>query len=195
MKTKLLISALILSVAPFASTYADDGAQLFKTNCGACHSVGKGKLVGPDLKGVENRHTEAWILKWVKSSQSLVKAGDKDADELFQNNNQIVMPDQSVNDDEIKSILGYIKTGGEQAAAENTKTATVQGQDNVAIASQKAAQEKKEDSGSIFTSFSFTEYMLMFLMGILLIVVYVLGMAVKTLTERLHESDAKVSHA
>jgi cytochrome c2 len=30
----------------------DEGEKIFRMNCGACHSVGKGKLVGPDLLGV-----------------------------------------------------------------------------------------------------------------------------------------------
>lgn len=31
---------------------ADAGASLFSQKCGGCHTIGKGNLVGPDLKGV-----------------------------------------------------------------------------------------------------------------------------------------------
>jgi len=49
-RTKLVIIALALTVIPLLTIYAQDGAELFRNNCGACHTVGKGKLVGPDLK-------------------------------------------------------------------------------------------------------------------------------------------------
>ena len=175
MKTKNLILTFSLAVAPFLSVFADDGSQLFRTNCGACHSVGKGKLVGPDLKGVDTRHTEAWILKWVKSSQTVVNSGDKDAVKLFADNNQIVMPDQPLKDDEIKSILSYIKTGGEPVTGSVDNTAATKGPDAITTATQKAVTEKEEESGSLLTMFSFTEYLLFFLMGILLIVIYCTG--------------------
>lgn len=181
MKAKTLLLGIALLSFPFTKSFADDGADMFRINCGACHSVGKGKLVGPDLKGVEARHTEAWILKWVKSSQALVQAGDKDAVKLFVDNNSIVMPDQALNEDQIKTILAYVKTGGEPIVASAEPVST--GPDAITIATQKAAQDKK-DSSSLLNMFSFTEYLLMFLMGILLIVIYVLSMAVKTLTEK-----------
>lgn len=196
MKSILLIPAILLTAAPFSKSFADDGSNLFRTNCGACHSIGKGKLVGPDLKGVDTRHNEEWILKWVKSSQSLVQAGDKDAVKLFADNSSIVMPDQPLKDDEIKTILAYIKAGGEQAATASAATASSEskGPDNITAATQKVAEEKKDSGGSLLTMFSFTEYMLMFLMGILLIVIYVLGVSVKTLTEKVREEKTQASH-
>jgi cytochrome c2 len=105
MKARFLIPALTLIVAPLTHAFADDGATLFRNNCGACHTVGKGKLVGQDLKDVQNRHQESWLLKWIKSSQTLVQAGDKDAVKLFADNSSIPMPDQGLSEDEIKSVL------------------------------------------------------------------------------------------
>lgn len=188
MKAKYLIIGVALVTFPFTKSFAGDaGGDIFKANCGACHTVGKGKLVGPDLKGVETRHTESWILKWVKSSQALVQAGDKEAVKLFADNSNIPMPDQALTDDQIKSILGFIKTGGEPAAVTaSTDAVSKNGPDAITVATQKVAEEKK-DSASLLSMFSFTEYLLMFLMGILLIIIYVLGMAVKTLAEKTKE--------
>ncbi|MBM3435704.1 MAG: cytochrome c, partial [Bacteroidetes bacterium] len=44
--------------------------------CTACHTIGKGKLIGPDLKGVNDRHNEAWLLSFIRSSQTMIKNGD-----------------------------------------------------------------------------------------------------------------------
>lgn len=192
MKTKFIFAAISIIAIPFSRLCGQDGGQLFKTNCGACHTVGKGKLVGPDLKDVQDRHSEAWILKWVKGSQMLVKSGDKDAVKLFKDNNQIIMPDQPLSDSDIKSILAYIKTGGAPAvvttatAGDTSKSGSVQspGSDNITVATQKVAEDEKTGT-SLITSFGFTDYLVLFLIGVLLLVIWILALAVKSLTEEL----------
>jgi mono/diheme cytochrome c family protein len=92
----------------FQTAAAQDGAALFKANCTQCHAV-KDRVIGPALAGMETRHTEEWLLKWVKNSQSLVKAGDPAAVKLFNDNNKIVMTSFSLKDEEIKAIIAYVK--------------------------------------------------------------------------------------
>jgi mono/diheme cytochrome c family protein len=89
--------------------------------CAACHTVGKGKLIGPDLKGVNDRHDEAWLISFVKSSQTMIKNGDPAAVKLFEENNKIPMPDNNLTDDQIKGILTYIKNY-DQAAVTPTQS-------------------------------------------------------------------------
>ncbi len=192
MKTKHIIAAVALVAISFAKTYAQDGGTLFRTNCGACHTVGKGKLVGPDLKGVQDRHTEEWILKWVKGSQSMVKAGDKDAVKLFNDNSMIPMPDQALADNDIKTILAFIKTEGAPVSASAatpaapSTSAAVQpsGSDNITAATQKVAEDEKAGP-SFIASLGFTNYLVLFLIGLLLIVIWILSLSVKTLTQEL----------
>ncbi len=83
------------------------GKELFQQKCMACHSIGEGRRVGPDLAGINARRTESWLLKFIKSSQALVASGDPDAKTVFEEF-KIVMPDQPVTDDEIRQILAYI---------------------------------------------------------------------------------------
>ncbi len=195
MKTKLItkgsiriIAAISMVAISFSKSYSQDGADLFRTNCGACHTVGKGKLVGPDLKGVQDRHNEEWIIKWVKGSQAMVKSGDKDAVKLFADNSSIPMPDQSLADNDIKAILTFIKTEGAPvtAAAAPASGATVQpgGPDNITLATRKVAEDEKAGP-SFITSLGFTNYLVLFLIGILLIVIWVLALSVKTLSQEL----------
>jgi len=100
-----------------------NGEAIFKETCTACHTIGRGKLVGPDLANVENRHSEEWIIKFVKSSQTVIKSGDKYADSLFKAFNQMPMPDHpNLTDGQIKGILAYIK---ENSSASGTSTASV----------------------------------------------------------------------
>ncbi len=100
----------------------ESGKQIFQQSCAACHSIGAGRLVGPDLKGVNERRAEDWLLKYIKSSQALVKAGDKIATALFEEF-KMPMPDQALSEDQIKKVLAHIKeTEGGPAAAKEAAT-------------------------------------------------------------------------
>jgi len=85
------------------------GEMIFKNTCQACHSIGKGRLVGPDLLNVQDRRNESWLIKFIKSSQSVIKNGDADAVALFNEFNKTIMPDQNLSDADIKDVLNYIR--------------------------------------------------------------------------------------
>lgn len=90
--------------------YAQESAeQLFKQTCAACHTINKGRLVGPDLANVDKRRSEDWIFKFVKSSQAMIKSGDPDAVAIFEEYNKVIMPDPPISESQIREILGYIK--------------------------------------------------------------------------------------
>jgi len=54
----------------------DPGEQVFNTTCFACHTIGGGRLIGPDLAGVHEKRSQEWLEKFIKSSQSMINAGD-----------------------------------------------------------------------------------------------------------------------
>ena len=113
----------IFSTSPI---FAQVGETIFNQTCKACHTIGGGKLVGPDLKGVTTKRSEDWLMKWTKSSQSLVNSGDADAKAIFEEFNKIPMPDQNFSDDEVKSIFAFIgKQSGSNAVASQTTTIPV----------------------------------------------------------------------
>ncbi len=87
----------------------DEGKTLFTSNCTACHSI-RERVVGPALKDVTKRRQEAWLIKWIKNSQALVKTGDATAVQLFKENNESVMLSfETLSEIQIKSIIAYIK--------------------------------------------------------------------------------------
>lgn len=107
MKKYILILAVVCMTQIL---YAQAGGEkTFKTICSACHTIGKGKLVGPDLKGVHNKYDEKWIISFVRSSQTMVKKGDPRAVKIF-NEFKIPMPDNNLTDAQIRDVIAYIKS-------------------------------------------------------------------------------------
>jgi mono/diheme cytochrome c family protein len=114
----LLTSFFLVVVAAFAwPARANDGAleakNIFNQRCTACHTYGKGVKVGPDLKGVTDRRQRPWLLKFIRSSQSVIKAGDPVARGLFQQFKQQRMPDWTdLKEQQITNILNWLAAAG-----------------------------------------------------------------------------------
>jgi len=119
---------------------AQDGEAIFKQNCGVCHRVGGGKLVGPDLLGVTTKRSADWLMKWTKSSQALVNSGDADAKSIFEEYNKLVMPDQTISEADIKVIFDFIaaksSVASETAATDTAKKQVVPDASNNATAAE-----------------------------------------------------------
>jgi cytochrome c551/c552 len=107
----IIFFIMIISAKAFSKDISiDDGKAIFSSRCAACHNVNI-KLVGPALAGVDTRHSIDWIINFVHSSQTLVKKNDKDAVALFNEFNNMVMPDHpDLSTDQIKSIVAFIKS-------------------------------------------------------------------------------------
>lgn len=102
---------LIVGVGHMAESTAEEvGEQTFKSTCAVCHTIGAGRLVGPDLIGIHEKRSQEWLQKFVKSSQTVISGGDADAIAVFDEYNKIPMPDPPITDNQIGEVLSYIKT-------------------------------------------------------------------------------------
>jgi len=114
---KLKIALITLGAVAYSFTLsAQDGESLFKQTCTACHSMGKGKLVGPDLKGVNQKRSEEWFVSFVKSAADF-GATDADAKALIAEYGY-PMPNQALDDGQIKAIYSYIADNSPQEVVE-----------------------------------------------------------------------------
>jgi mono/diheme cytochrome c family protein len=88
----------------------DKGKEVFAAKgCPACHKMGGGKLVGPDLKGVTARRSTEWLVKMILKPDLMVKE-DPEAKKLFAEY-MLPMPNQNV--DAVKDlpfIMAYLKS-------------------------------------------------------------------------------------
>jgi len=98
------------------------GEHSFQTVCATCHTIGAGRLVGPDLAGVHERRSEAWLETFVKSPNAVISGGDAYAAALFKKYNGILMPDAPFSAPEIRDILGYIKARSSGAPSDAAAT-------------------------------------------------------------------------
>jgi nitrite reductase (NO-forming) len=80
----------------------------FESKCFACHSMGNGRKLGPDLAGVTKRRTNDWITSWLKSPEEML-AKDDQAKALLKEYNGVPMPNQNLSEKEIRQYLKYFQ--------------------------------------------------------------------------------------
>ena len=105
-KSSTLMLAFVF-VFLMSSLRAQDGEQLFQ-QCKACHSIGQGRLLGPDLLDISKRRDADWVKNFIRSSQSMIKRGDPDAIAIFEEFNNLIMIDYPLSEAELDAILQYI---------------------------------------------------------------------------------------
>jgi len=103
---------------PINDELADKGEELFKTKgCIACHTIGKGKLTGPDLAGVTQRRTLDWIENQILHPEVMVEK-DPIAKELLATY-LVKMPNQNVTPQEAHAIIMYLREKDSEAKEES----------------------------------------------------------------------------
>ena len=85
---------------------AAQGKLNFESKCLACHTVGQGKKLGPDMVGVTKRRTEDWLTRWLKSPEKMLES-DRDARAMLKEYNNLPMPNQNLSDAEIQRYIRY----------------------------------------------------------------------------------------
>ncbi len=94
---------------------AETGQEIFQDNCAACHTIGKGKLVGPDLAGVTSRREESWLTRQIKDPEGLIAEKDPVAMRLLKEAGNVPMPQLELSDAEVASVIAYLKSTERQA--------------------------------------------------------------------------------
>jgi len=84
-----LVFCVVFAAVPLL---AQDPAAYFKQNCANCHTVGGGRLAGPDLKDVTQRRDKQWLVRWIQDPRGVLDSGDGYAQKLLQDSRGVVMP-------------------------------------------------------------------------------------------------------
>jgi protein SCO1 len=96
------------SYAEAGPLHMDGGAYIFGTKCAACHTIGRGDSVGPDLLGVTSVRDRAWLTHFIVAPNEMLSQGDPIAKALFKKYNQVQMPNVGLSDFDLKAVIGYL---------------------------------------------------------------------------------------
>jgi protein SCO1/2 len=98
------------------------GQLVFQNKCGACHTIGGGDLVGPDLAGVTVRRDRDWLTRYLRAPERMLADKDPIALALYDKYRNVPMPNLRLSDDEIAAALSFLESaapvsGGSPGAA------------------------------------------------------------------------------
>jgi mono/diheme cytochrome c family protein len=115
---RFILAICVLAVAVAVSTAhgqdagapgdpdAAKGKAAFEAKCVACHTMGGGDKVGPDLRGVTRRRADTWLTKWLLETEQMQKTDP--AGKALLAKYKTPMPNQGLNRDEVRQILKYL---------------------------------------------------------------------------------------
>ncbi len=169
--------------APAATGDAAAGETLFKNNCASCHAVSDEVVVGPGLKGVQQRvPSKDWLYKWIKNSSAVIASGDAYANQIFNKYNKLQMQQfGDLQNADIDNILAYIESASTAAATPAQAQSDAQG-----------GVTATTDAGSGLSTQYFTIILvalLVVLVLVLLVLIMIISLLTKFLSNRKDLSD------
>ncbi|MFL5429129.1 MAG: SCO family protein [Myxococcales bacterium] len=84
------------------------GQYLFATRCSACHSIGQGDRIGPDLAGVTRARDRAWLARFLAAPDRMLAEGDPIASALYARYQQVRMPNFGLGEADVAALIEYL---------------------------------------------------------------------------------------
>jgi protein SCO1/2 len=85
------------------------GQALFIKTCAACHSIGRGEKVGPDLVGLASRRTRTWITSYITAPDKMRSEGDPIALEMAAKYRAVRMPNLGLSEHDASDVMAYLE--------------------------------------------------------------------------------------
>ena len=108
---------LISSAAAARPNYAQSrplppalpGEDLYNTRCMACHTIGQGDKLGPDLLGVVSKRDRQWLIRWMLEPDVMLKEKDPLAMALYTQYNNVPMPNVKLTQQQVLDLIQYMQ--------------------------------------------------------------------------------------
>lgn len=113
-----------LGAAGVAGQAGEDGKAVYEGLCKGCHTIGGGKLVGPDLQGIADRRDADWVRAFILGPDKLIAAGDPIAKQLLGEYNNVPMPNLGVTEAQIGPLMTFLGFTAPAAVTTTTPAAT-----------------------------------------------------------------------
>jgi len=98
----------VSSGAPLAKF--NRGAYVFGRDCMACHTIGHGDKVGPDLLGVTNVRDPQWLRRMIQSPNEMFGEKDPIAMSLLRKYKNLRMPDVNLTTGDLNLLIAYLRS-------------------------------------------------------------------------------------
>ena len=122
---------------------SDKGRYIFASQCAACHTIGHGVKIGPDLLGVTKVRERAWLERFITEPDKMLAEKDPIATALFKQYKEVRMPNLKMVDIDLKNLMKFLESQNGDAPAKEAAPATEksgQGDAGAATAKSEAAQ-------------------------------------------------------
>lgn len=102
------------------------GVAMFRKLCTACHTIGKGDHVGPDLNGVTGRRDHDWLVNFISDPDKTRRSKDAVVLAMAQKFKGATMPNLGLSLEDANDLLAYIEAesrahDGKPSAAQAAK--------------------------------------------------------------------------
>jgi mono/diheme cytochrome c family protein len=105
-------------------TVSEEAVRFFEQNCQSCHTIGGGRLVGPDLKGVLARRDRDWLARFIPDPKAMIDGGDAYGQQLLLDARGVYMTTlPGLNKDLVGKLLDLIEV---ESALEKSRFAGTQ---------------------------------------------------------------------
>jgi protein SCO1/2 len=88
---------------------ARPGEDLFNTRCTACHTIGQGDKLGPDLLGVVSKRDPQWLIRWLMEPDVMLKEQDPLAMALYTQYNKVPMPNVKLAQQQALDLIQFME--------------------------------------------------------------------------------------
>ena len=128
---KLFITRLLVLLSGFglcAPALAQDPPseetiKYFQTNCTSCHTIGGGRLSGPDLKNATERQSPEWMADFIRDPAGVIASGDPYALKILAESKGVPMPGLGISAERAAKLVDLITL---ESAKEKSRFAGVQ---------------------------------------------------------------------
>jgi len=93
-------------------TTFDGGRYVFSTKCAACHTIGQGASVGPDLAGITATRDRQWLVRYIGGPDDMLRSGDPIARRLLAQYGDVRMPNLELTEREVAAVIEYLESHG-----------------------------------------------------------------------------------
>ena len=92
------------------------GQEIWSGECQACHTLGGGTRVGPDLEDINDKREEDWLVSFIRNAPAMIRDGDEQAVQVSNEYPGVMPAMEHLSEDDVRGVLAYIDEDREARA-------------------------------------------------------------------------------